>query len=63
MPFTLDQVNPRVRETRYAVRGPIVIRAQELERQGREISTLARTSGNLLGNGTEKRVDFCATAP
>ena len=37
MPITLDQVNPRVRETHYAVRGPIVIRAQELEREGREI--------------------------
>ena len=37
MPITLDTINPRVRETEYAVRGPIVIRAQELERQGKEI--------------------------
>ena len=28
MPLTHDELNQRVRDTRYAVRGPIVIRAQ-----------------------------------
>ncbi len=37
MPISHDDLNRRVLETRYAVRGPIVIRAQELEREGREI--------------------------
>ena len=37
MPITIDQINARVRKCQYAVRGPIVIRAQELEREGRQI--------------------------
>jgi len=37
MAFQLDDVSPNVRRTEYAVRGPIVARAQELERAGREI--------------------------
>jgi aspartate/methionine/tyrosine aminotransferase len=37
MAITLKEVGKAVRETEYAVRGPIVIRAQELERAGREI--------------------------
>jgi aspartate/methionine/tyrosine aminotransferase len=37
MSITLNEVGKAVRETRYAVRGPIVSRAQELERAGREI--------------------------
>ena len=37
MPLTLDDVSPQVRSTAYAVRGPIVARAAELERAGREI--------------------------
>ncbi len=37
MPLTLDDVSPQVRSTQYAVRGPIVARAAELERAGREI--------------------------
>jgi aspartate/methionine/tyrosine aminotransferase len=35
--LTLKEIGRAVRETEYAVRGPIVARAQELERQGREI--------------------------
>jgi alanine transaminase len=35
--LTRDLMNPRVLEAQYAVRGPIVIRAQELEAQGRRI--------------------------
>jgi alanine transaminase len=37
MAITLQEVGKAVRETQYAVRGPIVARAQELERAGREI--------------------------
>ncbi len=37
MTLTYDQLSERVRLTSYAVRGPIVIRAQELEREGKEI--------------------------
>jgi len=37
MPIVLDEINARVRKCQYAVRGAIVIRAQELEREGREI--------------------------
>jgi aspartate/methionine/tyrosine aminotransferase len=37
MVLRLEDVAPQVRETEYAVRGPIVARAQELERAGREI--------------------------
>jgi aspartate/methionine/tyrosine aminotransferase len=37
MVLRLDDVAREVRETEYAVRGPIVARAQELERAGREI--------------------------
>jgi aspartate/methionine/tyrosine aminotransferase len=37
MPIRLEDLSPAVRKTEYAVRGPIVIRAQELERQGRRI--------------------------
>jgi len=37
MAITLKEVGKAVRETQYAVRGPIVDRAQELERAGREI--------------------------
>ena len=35
--LTRDLMSPRVLEAQYAVRGPIVIRAQELEAQGRKI--------------------------
>ena len=37
MPLTLENVSHAVRETQYAVRGAIVARAAELERQGRRI--------------------------
>jgi len=37
MVLKLDDVSPQVRSTEYAVRGPIVARAAELERSGREI--------------------------
>jgi aspartate/methionine/tyrosine aminotransferase len=37
MSLTLKDVSRAVRETQYAVRGPIVARAAELERQGRRI--------------------------
>jgi aspartate/methionine/tyrosine aminotransferase len=37
MTVRIENVGRAVRETEYAVRGPIVNRAQELERQGREI--------------------------
>jgi aspartate/methionine/tyrosine aminotransferase len=37
MPVRLEDLSSAVREAHYAVRGPIVARAQELERQGREI--------------------------
>jgi aspartate/methionine/tyrosine aminotransferase len=37
MAIQLKDIGKAVRETEYAVRGPIVARAQELERQGREI--------------------------
>jgi alanine transaminase len=37
MSVRIDDVSPSVLETRYAVRGPIVARAAELERQGRRI--------------------------
>ena len=37
MPLTLSSLSKAVLETEYAVRGPIVARAQELEKQGREI--------------------------
>jgi aspartate/methionine/tyrosine aminotransferase len=37
MALTLDDISPQVRTTAYAVRGPIVARAAELERAGREI--------------------------
>jgi len=35
--LTIDMLNRRVLEAEYAVRGPIVIRAQQLEEQGRRI--------------------------
>jgi aspartate/methionine/tyrosine aminotransferase len=37
MTIQMKDIGKAVRETEYAVRGPIVARAQELERQGREI--------------------------
>ncbi len=37
MALKLDDISPQVRSTEYAVRGPIVARAAELERAGREI--------------------------
>jgi len=37
MPISLSDLGKAVRETEYAVRGPIVARAQELERAGRNI--------------------------
>ncbi|HOT58479.1 MAG TPA: aminotransferase class I/II-fold pyridoxal phosphate-dependent enzyme [Spirochaetia bacterium] len=37
MPLTLSSLSKAVIETEYAVRGPIVARAQELEKQGKEI--------------------------
>lgn len=37
MAITITDLGTAVREAQYAVRGPIVARAQELERQGREI--------------------------
>ena len=37
MVLKLEEVSPQVRSTQYAVRGPIVARAAELERAGREI--------------------------
>ena len=37
MSIRLEDLSSAVREAHYAVRGPIVARAQELERQGREI--------------------------
>ena len=37
MSVRLENIGRGVRETQYAVRGPIVARAQELEQQGREI--------------------------
>jgi aspartate/methionine/tyrosine aminotransferase len=37
MVVRLEDVDRSVRETEYAVRGPIVARAQELEREGREV--------------------------
>jgi alanine transaminase len=37
MVLRLDEISQQVRRTEYAVRGPIVARAQELERAGREI--------------------------
>src|SRR5512140_1811773 len=37
MTIRLDQLGTAVLRTEYAVRGPVVARAQELERQGREI--------------------------
>jgi aspartate/methionine/tyrosine aminotransferase len=37
MALRLEDVSRQVRQTEYAVRGPIVARAQELERAGREI--------------------------
>ena len=37
MPLTVSSLSKAVIETEYAVRGPIVARAQELEKQGKEI--------------------------
>ena len=37
MPLMLEDISRAVRETEYAVRGPIVARAAELERQGRRV--------------------------
>jgi aspartate/methionine/tyrosine aminotransferase len=37
MPIRLEELSRAVRETQYAVRGPIVDRARELERAGREV--------------------------
>jgi aspartate/methionine/tyrosine aminotransferase len=37
MPIQLKDIGKAVTETQYAVRGPIVARAQELEREGRQI--------------------------
>jgi len=37
MVVRVEDIAPAVREAEYAVRGPIVARAQELERQGREV--------------------------
>ena len=35
--ISVDSLNPKVHKAEYAVRGPIVVLAQELEKQGREI--------------------------
>lgn len=35
--LTMENLNPRVIEVEYAVRGPIVIRAAEMERQLKQV--------------------------
>lgn len=35
--LTLENLNPHVKEVEYAVRGPIVIRAAEIEKQIKEV--------------------------
>jgi alanine transaminase len=35
--LTMENLNPRVIEVEYAVRGPIVIRAAEIEKQLKEV--------------------------
>ncbi len=35
--ITTSQLNPNLLQTEYAVRGPIVLRAQELEKKGKKI--------------------------
>jgi hypothetical protein len=37
--LTMNNLNPRVIEVEYAVRGPIVIRAAEIERQLKQVVT------------------------
>jgi aspartate/methionine/tyrosine aminotransferase len=36
--ISVDSLNPKVQKAEYAVRGPIVVLAQELEKQGKEIA-------------------------
>ena len=35
--LTMENLNPRVTEVEYAVRGPIVIRAAEIEKQIKQV--------------------------
>lgn len=51
--LTLDTMNPCVRKVEYAVRGPIVLRALELEQELRQVGSWAapppqRRAGALL---------------
>lgn len=40
--LTLDNMNPNVRRVEYAVRGPIVQRAVQLEKELKEVNVWAR---------------------
>lgn len=53
--LTIDTMNPKVKKVEYAVRGPIVQRALELERELSEVCTTdfsVRTNGILFFNPT-----------
>lgn len=46
--LTLDSMNPNVKKVEYAVRGPIVQRAVQLERELKEVNTSTMDQGPAL---------------
>ena len=55
MTIRIEEIGPAVIATEYAVRGAIVARAQELERQGREITYCNIGNPQSLGQKPLKR--------
>lgn len=55
--LTIDTMNPRVKKVEYAVRGPIVQRAVELERELSQVLTICLNVSTRLGKS-----DYSTTA-
>lgn len=53
--LTLESMNPNVKKVEYAVRGPIVQRAMQLEKELREVSVIDKHKG-ARGRGTKGTV-------
>ena len=49
--LTVDNMNPNVRRVEYAVRGPIVQRAMQIEKELKEVRTSAVPCGCLGAQG------------
>lgn len=61
--LTLDNMNPNVKRVEYAVRGPIVQRAMQIEKELREVKVAVRAERAKLGHGRgNRKASFCVTS-